>query len=155
MLNRSIYEDGNGGSYLLREFEIIQTESIAVLAYLKMFGGNVEEVTKTENNTSELRSDWWGNDSTLPSNTWINSKTEKLLRGLSLTNKARYDLINAVKEDLKSLEEYGTIDVQVNYPNLNRVDIIITITEPSKKSSNRLLIAWDATKNEIIENQII
>ena len=60
-LNESIYEDGNGGSLLLRSYEIVQTNSLATLPYLLMFGGNVNEITKKENSTAELSIDWWGN----------------------------------------------------------------------------------------------
>ena len=155
MLNRSVFENGDGGNYLLRNYEIIQTESIVTLAYLLMFGGNVAEVTKKENNTGELRTDWWGNNPTDNSSKWINSRTEKTLRGAALTNQFKFEIEQAVKDDLKSLSEYGTVTVEVTYPSLNRIQITVTIAEPSVKSSNRLIIAWDATKNEIIEKQLI
>ena len=155
MQNESIYEDGNGGQLLLRNYEIIQTKGIAVLAYLKMFGGNIEENTQKVNSTGEIRNDWWGNNTTDDSNKWINSSTERILRGVELTNQNLANIKEAVKKDLKSLERYGKINIAVSYPLLNTVKINIEIIEPNKKEYNSLVLIWDATRNEIIEQNRI
>ena len=153
--NFTLYEDGNGGQMVLRNNEIIHTRSIATLAYLKMFAGNVSEKTRKENNTGELRSDWWANDPVDNSEKWINSETEKVLRGIVISSSSRFDIEQAVKNDVKDLEGLGSVDVSVTFPSPNYVRIIITITEPNAKSSNRLIVTWDASRNEIIEKDII
>jgi len=154
-LNESIYEDGNGGSLLLRSYEIVQTNSLAILAYLLMFGGNVNEITKKENSPAELSIDWWGNKKIDNSSKWINSETEKFIRGIALTSRNRSLIEQTVKRDVKSLEEFGKITVDVTYPELNRLKILITIKEPSAKNSTSLALVWDSTKNEVIEQNIL
>lgn len=155
MQNESLYEDGNGGQLFLRNFEIIQTEGLATLAYLKMFGGNVEANTKKENLPGEILEDWWGNNPTDNSSKWINSNTERILRGVELTNQNLANIKEAVKKDLKSLEVYGKIEINISYPLLNTVKINIQIKEPTKKDSNSLILLWDATRNEVIEQNTI
>ena len=155
MLNFTLYEDGNGGQLVLRNNEIAQTRSLATLAYLKMFGGNVLEKTKKENNTAELRTDWWANDPVDNSEKWINSETEKVLQGIEISSSSRYTIEQAVKNDVESLETFGSVDVFVAFPGPNDIRITITITEPNAKSSSRLNVTWDASKNEIIEKDII
>ena len=155
MINESIYEDGNGGQLLLQNNDIGQTESLATLAYLKMFGGNKASSTTKDNVVNELSTDWWGNYKTDPSDKWINSETERLLQGLALTSGSRIDLENAVKRDLKSLEQYGKIEVTVTFPRINTVKIDIVIIEPSRKNSTRLVLIWDATRKEMIEQILL
>lgn len=154
-LNKSIYEDGNGGQLLLKSNEIAQTGSLATLAYLLMFGGNVEAETEKENKPGELKDDWWGNDSRLSSDTWINSKTEKVLRGITTTSSSIIKIQSSIKSDLKQLEQFGEITIGVTFPNINRIAINITISEPNKKQDSRLTLVWDASRSEIIEKNIV
>lgn len=155
MLNISLFEDGNGGQMVLKNNEIIQTSSLATLAYIAMFGGNVEAETQKENAPGELKFDWWGNDPTKPSTTWINSQTERVLRGIEISSSSLFTIQQAVENDVKSLEEFGDITVVVTFPGLNKVQIVITISEPSIKKNTRLSLVWDATRSEIIEKNII
>lgn len=155
MLNFSLYEDGNGGQLVLRNNEIIQSSSLATLAYIAMFGGNIEAETQKENAPGELKFDWWGNDSNKPSTTWINSQTERTLRGIDLSSSSLFAIQQAVENDVKQLDEFGDVIVDVTFPGLNKIKIVITITEPSIKKNTRLSLVWDATRNEIIEKNII
>lgn len=155
MENYLIYEDGNGGQLSLKNGEIESTDSIFMLAYLNMFGGNIESSTQKENIPGALNNDWWGNDKTENSSTWINSETERTLKGLALTGANLAKIRESVKRDNKGLEQYGTVDIFVSYPAINQVKILITITEPTLKNSNSLKVIWDATKSEIIEKIII
>lgn len=154
-LNFALYEDGNGGQMILRSNEILQTESLATLAYLAMFGGNVEAETQKENSPGELKRDWWANDPSKNSETWINSRTEKVLRGIEISSSSRFEIEEAVKYDVKELEQYGKVKVEVTFPSLNRVEILITISEPNVIKDKRLQFVWDATRNETIEKQTL
>lgn len=155
MINNTIFEDGNGGQLVLRNNEIVQTRSLATLAYLLMFGGNVEAETEKENAPGELKFDWWGNDPAKPSDTWINSRTEKVLRGIEISSSSRFTIEEAVKSDVKSLEQFGEVEVEVSFVSMSRVKIVITISEPSVKNDTSLTLVWDASRSEIIEKHII
>jgi len=153
MLNYTIYEDGSGGQKLFRNNDIATTESLNTLAYLLMFSGNVEADTVKENNPANLRLDWWGNDPAKNSDTWVNSRTERTLAGLALNTAAIFKVEEAVKADLKSLEQYGTVDVTVTLPSLNNLSILVQITQPDMADSVSLQLIWDASRNEIILRQ--
>ena len=155
MVNEAIYEDGNGGQIYPLNNDIARTESLYVLAYLEMFGGNVGANTTRENNAGELRQDWWGNDSNANSETWVNSETERVLKGSELSSSSIARIRQAVVNDTKSLKQYGKVEVAVSLPRVNTVQIKVIIREPRKKDSNALILIWDATKQEIIEQNII
>lgn len=155
MENYLIFEDGNGGQLSFKNGNIERTESIFMIAYLNMFGGNIEASTKKDNVPGALNDDWWGNDKSENSRSWVNSETERILRGLALTSGNLAKIKAAVKYDNKDLEDYGTVTYDVSYPGINKVLITITIKEPEKKNSNSLKIIWDATKSEVIEKIIL
>lgn len=155
MINETIYEDGNGGMLYNLNNDIARTESLNMLAYLEMFGGNKEASTKKENVQGQLRKDWWANDTSESSDKWINSETERTLSGIELSGRSIAKIKQSVVKDLKQLEQYGEIEVTVTLPGINKVKILVTIKEPSRKNSNTLIFIWDATKKEIIENIIL
>lgn len=155
MINESIYESGNGGNLISQNNDIVMTEGLATLAYLKMFSGNVDADTKSDNNLGELRLDWWGNDTNENSDNWINSNTERILKGIELTGSSIAKIKQSVVNDLKPLEKYGKVEVSVTLPFINRAQINVSIKEPTKKDSNSLIVIWDATKKEIIEQKIL
>lgn len=155
MLNFTLFESGNGGQMVLRNNEILQTRSLATLAYLLMFGGNREAITQKDNQPGELKFDWWGNDPDQNSKTWVNSTTEQLLYGIEISSASLFRIQSAVEKDVKTLEQYGKVSVEVTFPAINKIQITITIKEPSVKNEQSLNVIWDASRNEIIEKNII
>lgn len=155
MINETIYEDGSGGQIYSLNNDIARTDGLATLAYLEMFSGNVKASTVKENNIGELRKDWWGNDSNGNANEWINSETERTLQNVELSSSSISRIRQSVEKDLKTLEQYGEIEVEVTLPGINKVQIKVTINEPSQKESNTLILIWDASKKEIIQNIIL
>lgn len=146
MLNRTIYEDGNGGQLLQRNNDIATTDSLAILAYLAMFGGNKDASTKPLSDEQKLNYDWWGNYKEEKSETWINSETEKILTGIVLNSRSIETITQAVKKDTSKLQQYGEIEIEVNIVSLNRVRIKIITSQ-----GDDFTIVWDNTKNEIVE----
>lgn len=151
MLNKSIYESGNGGAIFIKNKAIQHTNTLNTQAYLLMFGGNKEASTKKDYSTNELRMDWWGNDINKNPSDWINSETERVLTGITINSQSTTKITNAIKKDLRKLEAFGEVDIQVIYPNRNTVKITITLTEKTNKTTSNLILVWDSTKNEVIE----
>jgi hypothetical protein len=145
MLNTTIYEDGNGGQLAIRNNDIATTNSLFMIAYISMFGGNREASTKPLSDSQELNYDWWGNDKNEQSSNWINSETERTLTGISLNSQSIERIKQAVKTDVDILKEYGELNVDVNIISINRVKITITLNQ-----SDNLSIIWDVSNNEII-----
>jgi len=150
MENYSIYDNGDGGQLFIQNNDIQKSGGLGVAVCLKLFGGNVDASTTGQEVSGEIRKDWWGNNRFDTSRKWINSETERVLRGASLTDQSLIDIEEAVKTDLESLKIFGEISVSVAYPGLNRVSIAITIKQVAQDAE--ILVVWDATKNEIIQN---
>lgn len=146
MLNKTIYEDGNGGQLYIESNDIATTDSLYVLAYLAMFGGNREADTKPSSDVVELNFDWWGNDKDKSSFTWINSKTERTLQGLALNSQAVEKVKQAVKSDLSFLSGYGELTIDVSITSVNRLKINITLNQNENVS-----LIWDSTRQEVIK----
>lgn len=147
MLNKTIYEDGNGGQLLIESNDIATTESLYMLAYTAMFGGNINGDTEPKSDVVQLHYDWWGNNKDLSSSTWINSKTERTLRGLALNSQAIEKIKQAVKSDVSFLQEYGTIAIDVAITSINTVNIDITLNQGDNVS-----FIWDSNRQEVIKN---
>lgn len=148
ILNKAIYEDGNGGQLSFRNNDIMTTKSLSVLAYLAMFGGSREGNTKPLSDAIELHYDWWGNNKNRQSSTWINSNTERVLSGIVLNSRSLEKIRQAIEKDTEKLTQFGTLNITVNIVTLNRVKIIIEVQQ-----GDSLSLIWDNSRNEIIESQ--
>jgi hypothetical protein len=146
MKNFTIYEDGNGGQLSVQSNDIVTTDALYTLAYLKMFGGNLLADTKPTSDAIELHHDWWGNNKNKPSSGWINSQTERILKGIVLNSQSVEKIKTAVEKDVESLTQFGTISVTVNILSLNNVKITI-----DTEQGDNLSLIWDNTKNEVIQ----
>lgn len=106
-----IYEVGEGGDILLRGTDLARVNGEENGPYLAMFGG----------------SDWWGNY--LVPRRPFQSKTETVLRNVTLNSAGRLAIENAAKEDLGYLTEIpGTsFTVIATLVDKDRVDIDIKI----------------------------
>ena len=148
MLNKIMYENGNGGQTLIRSNDVQTTRSLFPMVYIRLFGGNREGNTSINRLNSELNKGWWGNSPTNKKD-WINSDTERLLKGISTTYANKKRIEDAIKRDLKDLQQYGKQTIEVTYPSLNRVSMYIQIARGN--STEKYSILWDATINEVIE----
>jgi hypothetical protein len=106
-----IYETGNGGDLKLRGNDLATVEGYENAPYLSMFGGNR----------------WWGNY-LVPDNPFA-AKTEEALRTNALTSAGRIAIEDAVKEDLKFLNDIPdtVYTVSTTIANSNRIDIVVNI----------------------------
>ena len=70
-----------------------------------------------------------------------------------MTPAAIVQIEQAVLKDLEGLKEFGEIEVGVTFPSLNRVNIKITIRQVSE--DEEILVVWDNTKNEVVQEIMI
>jgi hypothetical protein len=152
MINYSIYDDGNGGEIYIKESSIEYSKALYVAVYLRMFGGNVEGVTNRDNKTKEERLDWWGNDIKGDGKSWVNSKSEKLLKSFTITQSNILLLEDAIKKDLDDLKKYGEIKVEIIHSKINQISIKINIIQGK---NNQIQMVWENTLKEIIEVKYI
>lgn len=145
-----LVEIGDGGDFVVKGKDLEIIFGFQNMPYLGLFGGNIEADTGIVN-SGEQRFDWWGNSLLLSNQPTIqfNSKTERLLNNVSVTSAGRLEVEQTVIEDLKFLEEFATVDVEVLIISTDRISIEIRIQEPSNLESNEFIFIWDATKQEL------
>ena len=136
-LNKSLYENGNGGNLIVLNNDIITTNALYTDIYIRLFGGN--RITDTKQGTS---ADFWGNKLLSNNEKPLYSKTEYTLLKVLLTSTGLSLIKKAVESDLKEYKSYiSSIDVYC--PVKNKININIYL-----KSANTITITWDATIKE-------
>lgn len=152
-----LYESGDGGEISIQSNDLALAETLYMQVYLAMFGGNVEENTKTSYLNTEERFDWWGN--TLFFNDekskQFNSNTERTLKNVSLNSSGRLEIIRAMNEDLSYLGDVLDYNVNVELQDVNKIRLIIQFSQKGNQEDKILQLVYDNAKNEIIIEQII
>lgn len=155
-MDLSIYETGSGGDLILKGANLETTESLWNMPYLALFGGNVEQSTPNIVNENEQQFDWWGNNLLIPNepNLQYNSLTEKTLNETALNSSGRLKIKQSVKKDLAFMSDFADIEVTVSLLSVDRVEIKILMTEPATQNIREYVYLWDATKNEVINQEL-
>lgn len=94
---------------------------------------------------------WWGNR-VVPAAQSIGADVETLRQG-KLTNSVRLNIIEAAKAALKWLTDDGiaqSVTVDAEIPSAGRLNILVTIQEPSADQTRTLRYAvnWDSLRRE-------
>jgi hypothetical protein len=130
MFDLAIIETGSGGDLQLLGNDLAVVNGIENMAYLGMFGGNLEQST-VDNEVNEFSLDWWGNTLLMKSNPSIqmNSIVERTLNSTPLTSAGRLVIENAIKYDLVFLEKIigSQIEVSVSIISDDRIDVTLRI----------------------------
>jgi len=157
MLDISIYETGSGGDAILKGNDVELTSSLFNMVYLAFFGGNPSFLTSENQIESELRGDWWGNNVFFQDapELQFNSLTEHTLNTTALDSNGRITIERNAKKDLEFLADFAEYDVNVSIPDVDKVNIFVTLTEPGNTQEKEFQFIWDATRNEVIEQKIL
>ena len=138
------------------DFELVGVDLVTIdgwqnMPLLGMYGGNIEESTKTFNET-ELRYDWWANDMLDFDNPAVqmNSQLERTLMTTALNSSGRIEIEEIVKKDLAFMNDFADVEVSVSITGVDRIEIYLKITEPNNSESNEFTYIWDATEKELV-----
>jgi hypothetical protein len=152
-----IFESGDGGELAIENQDLVFVETLYQQIYLALFGGNVEQVTKTNYLFNEQRFDYWGNSlffADAPS-LQFNSNTEKTLQNIALNSSGRLELIRAVESDLQYLNELLNYTVDVLFFEVNKIKIIVNFVSKDNQENKVLQLIYDNAKNELIIEKTI
>lgn len=152
-----IYESGDGGELALIGGDLAMGETLYFQVYLALFGGNVEENTKTRYLLNEERFDYWANtliwkDSPTRQ---FNSNTERTLKEVALNSAGRLKVIQAVESDLSYLSNLLNSDVDAQIISVNKIRIIVNFTPKTNQQNKVLQLVYDNAKNEVIIEETI
>lgn len=157
MTDLALHETGNGGDIRLIGNDLEVTGAIFNQIYMALFGGNPAASTTGTELETEQRSDWWGNGLLTQDQPDIqqNSITEKTLTEVALNSSGRLQIEEAVKADLKFLNDIAEISVETRITDVDKIEITILAQEPDNVQEQAFIFIWDATKLEVIDNTII
>lgn len=145
-----IVETFDGGDAVLKGNDLEIVSGFQNMPYIGLFGGNIEESTRTYNE-GEQRFDFWGN--TLfhdqDSKIQFNSDTERILAQVALSSSGRLLIEQAVKRDLSFMGDFSSVTSSVSIIDNNRIKIHIIIQEPENVQSNEFTYIWDSTEQEL------
>lgn len=140
----------DGCDLILLGVDLVGIDGFENMPLLGLYGGNVEESTKQFNDT-ELRYDWWGND-TFDFNklsVQMNSKFERSLKTIALNSAGRIEIEEIAKKDLSFMSSFANVEVIASITDVDRLELYIKITEPNNSESNEFTYIWNATENEL------
>lgn len=157
MTDLALHETGNGGDIEIRGNDVDTTGSIFNLIYMGLFGGNPAASTTGEELETEQRQDWWANGLLFQDepNIQMNSTLEQVLKEVALNSSGRLKIEEAVKSDLKFLDEIAEISVETEITDIDKIQITILAQEPDNIQEQAFVFIWDATKEELIESRTI
>lgn len=152
MADLKLISKNDGCDLELKGVDLVGIDGFSNMPLLGLFGGNVEESTKTFND-DELRFDWWGNDTFDFNNLTLqmNSKFEKSLNLVALNSSGRLELEAIAKKDLEFMNAFAKVELNLSIIGVDRIRLYLKITEPNNAESNEFSYIWDATENELIE----
>lgn len=152
-----LFESGDGGEMAILSDDLATTETLYQQVYLALFGGNVEQNTRTDFLISEERFDWWANSLffTETRNKQFNSNTERMLQNVALNSSGRLEVIRAVELDLTYLSELLDSTVDVEFFGVNKIRIIVKFRKKGNQEDKVLQLVYDNAKNEVIIERTI
>lgn len=152
-----LFESGSGGDLLVSNNDLNLVESLYQQVYLALFGGNIESDTTGQELETQIREDWWGNeifnDNKIKKQ--FNSITERTLDSVTLNTSGRIDIVRAVEEDLKVLENIADFSIKVIILSTDRVKIEIQLIQPDEFQEKSFQFIWDNATGEVIKEIII
>lgn len=153
----TLVETGNGGDIQLKGNDLDTSATIFNQIYMGLFGGNPEASTTGEELETQQRGDWWGNGLLFPDQPGDqqNSRLEKVLTEVALNSSGRIKIEETIKKDLKFLEEIAEITVETSIIGVDKIEITIFAQEPGNLQKQEFIFIWDATKAELIVNEVI
>ena len=140
----------NGSDLELKGNDLTIINGFQNMIYLALFGGNIEESTKVYEPT-EQRLDWWSNNTFDFDNKAVqmNSRLERELNRIVLNSSGRSKIEQIVNQDLKFMKAFAKVDVTVAITDVDRLEILIKVKEPTKLNANEYVFLWDSTNKEI------
>ncbi len=133
----AVVETGNGGDLVLKGADLALVYGVENEGYLATFGGNPEGDTPATI-TEEQSVDYWANNLMYKGNSSLqfNSQTERTLDLRGLNSEQRLKIEEAIKNDLKYLQEVGAeVKVKVVIKSDDWIQWAISIKMPNGSKS--------------------
>jgi hypothetical protein len=144
-----IIETYNGGDINKIGNDVVTVNGFENMPYIAMFGGNPAQSTPTQRVAGEQNFDWFGNTFETDAIIQTNSLTERTLRSVALNSAGRVQIEQAVNADLEFMRAFATVTVVVSIISDDRVQIDISILEPTNLQNTQQRFIWDSSRQMI------
>ena len=148
-------EGGNGGDVFLAGNDLKVIYGWENMIYIALFGhrGGVTKSTYTNN---EFRSDFWMNSLLHPQEpaAQINSLCEDVLHSTPLTSAGRLLIEEAIKSDLRFMQNFAEITVVTEIISTDNLKISIKVVQPDNLQQKDYIFIWDSVRQEILDPDI-
>ena len=141
-----LVETLNGGDILVKGNDLAAAQGFENMPYLALFGGNLEASTPNVRVSGEFNEDYWGNSIFMPKSAMANSDTERKLQNEPLTSAGRVRIQGVVRKDLKFMQAFAEVSVNVVVVSDDIVNINIRILQPNNIQAKEFQYIWDGTK---------
>ena len=123
-----IFENEDGGDLRLINDDLEMVTCATNQIYLALFGGNKNGLTPADPSPVFVGQnlDWWGN-SLMAVDNQFNSRTEKIINEIAITQTGLSRLKSAVEEDLKFLDAFYDVGITINQISYVHVEIYVTL----------------------------
>lgn len=148
----SIYDNGTGGELSIISDDLALQETLLSIAYLAMFGGNVEANTKGNELQTDIRTDYWANSLFYDAKPkqQFNSNFERALAEVSYNSAGRLALETALKKDLKVLDGIANYTIAINIVTTDRVRVSILLQRLQGGGDSALQFIYDNASGAVI-----
>jgi hypothetical protein len=132
MIDLLVIETKNGGDIVFKGNDFVTTQTFYNDPYFGIYGGNPAQNTTGNREENEPQFDWWGNLLIWENDpqVWINSRLENLLNNIALTSQSRLLIQRTVESDLEFMREFADLEINVTFPNVDKVQIEIKLFQP-------------------------
>lgn len=137
----------NGADFVNLGNDLAITTSVSTMLFLSMFGGNIEASTVQGRRPDDDKS-YWANDLEEDPSRYFNSLTERTIRDTALNSAGRTKIENAIKEDVKFLNNYFTITVTVEILSDDLLRIKLFLTQIDTGREEELVINIQRTNGD-------
>lgn len=150
-MDLQLVETGDGGDIVKKPKDLSVFFGFENMPYIAMFGGNVKQSTPITRLATEQDFSFWGNNLLHPGDNSIqfNSETERALNTIPLTSAGRILIEQAVKQDLKFMEDFAKVSIEVSIIATDVVVIGIRLQQPDNLQAQDFVYIWSATKQEL------
>lgn len=133
-----IENSGNGGDIVFKNNDLVIVNGFENMPYLAMFGGT----------------QWWANDLIFfnDESKQFKQLTQKVLETVALNSSGRISIQNAVVSDLKFMQDFATVNVEVSIISDDKVLINIQLIRKDNLQKTELIYIWDNTLSTVTKN---
>jgi len=145
LIDIEVIETNDGGDFVKTGMDLSTVSDWRNMVYLGLFGGNIEQSTPVGSfPESSQREDYWANSLFWPDDPskQFNSKTQRTLENVALTQDGISQVENAMMDDLDFMRDFADISVNARLVDVNELEMTVYAREPENLEDAEFRYIW-------------